>query len=294
MWYNMSVEADGSRAFSVSRTVVPQLHIVAGNIPPSSRINVRFVGLDNHGKTARGYFAMARICERCGKELTGRGQYNRRFCSMRCYQGPSPSQVCAQCGKQFITSPCHIRRGIRFCSIECVHEAQRKQGQETLATRYWARVNKTGACWLWTGAKSGGYGNISVNGSTTKAHRISWEWTNGPIPEGMAVLHKCDVRLCVRPDHLFLGSIADNANDMVNKGRQAVGQRHGSKLHPERLLRGEKHQNAKLTNAMVLQIRQMAKDGILHKDIAKRFGVTFSTIWSIVVRKTWKHIADVV
>lgn len=88
--------------------------------------------------------------------------------------------------------------------------------------RVWPKVAKTTTCWLFTGATSSGYGVIGSGGKYGRfvyVHRIIWEWANGPIPDGLCVLHQCDVRNCLRPEHLFLGSKADNAADMKAKGR---------------------------------------------------------------------------
>ena len=72
-----------------------------------------------------------------------------------------------------------------------------------LETRFWAKVNKSTSCWLWTGATSAdGYGHIKVEGRTIKAHRISYEWAVGPIPDGLDIDHLCRVRNCVNPEHL--------------------------------------------------------------------------------------------
>ena len=92
-----------------------------------------------------------------------------------------------------------------------------------LSVRFWDKVQKTETCWLWYGATDpDGYASFKnpSKGYMDKAARISWELANGTIPEGLFVLHTCDNRLCVRPDHLFLGTQLDNIKDMVSKGRQ--------------------------------------------------------------------------
>lgn len=95
----------------------------------------------------------------------------------------------------------------------------------------WKHVKKTETCWLWTGAKTiSGYGCMRVNGENIVAHRVSWEILNGDIPNGLCVLHKCDVRPCIRPDHLFLGTRGDNARDAMSKGRHVFFGRRNEKL----------------------------------------------------------------
>lgn len=88
---------------------------------------------------------------------------------------------------------------------------------------FWERVDKTSGCWLWTGAKStnGGYGYFIYGrgGQKLRAHRVAWEMTHGPIPEGWVVMHLCDNPLCVNPDHLEVGTQADNVLDMRIKDR---------------------------------------------------------------------------
>jgi hypothetical protein len=100
----------------------------------------------------------------------------------------------------------------------------------SLTERFWAKVEKTDECWLWTGALVTGYGQIAVSdGQRATAHRLSWEWENGPIPEGLQVNHHCDMRACVRPSHLYLGTQEQNMRDKMERGRWKGG--HGQETH---------------------------------------------------------------
>lgn len=101
-----------------------------------------------------------------------------------------------------------------------------------IAERFWSKVNKTDSCWLWTAGQQGwGYGQFSFMGKPIAAHRFSWHLAFGKIPRRLFVCHHCDVRLCVRPDHLFLGTAAENNWDMKIKGRAG----RYADIHPERL-----------------------------------------------------------
>jgi hypothetical protein len=99
--------------------------------------------------------------------------------------------------------------------------------------RYWSKVDKSGACWLWTGSKNQqGYGLFVLNQRTQVTHRVSYEWSNGAIPDGLLVLHQCDVPSCVNPAHLFTGTQSDNMNDMYRKKRHKGGD--PPTCHPDR------------------------------------------------------------
>jgi hypothetical protein len=131
-------------------------------------------------------------------------------------------------------------------------------------------------CILWTGSMSDtGYGRICrrINGKqvSTRAHRVVWEKIHGPIPEGMCVCHKCDVRACVNPDHLFLGTKADNNHDMKQKGRY-------------RILHGEDHPNHKITSNDAKTIRQSRAS---QRALSKRFGISKSEIGRIRKGLSW-------
>ncbi len=117
------------------------------------------------------------------------------------------------------------------------------------------------------------------------AHRFSWALHFGPIPAGAHVLHHCDTRLCVRPEHLFLGTHSDNMRDMVSKGR-AIHQ-----TNPERLVRGERLWKAKLTDERVRQIRQRHQNGERVSALAVEYGVHWSTLYKMLNREIWQHVS---
>lgn len=134
-------------------------------------------------------------------------------------------------------------------------------------------------CIEWTAYRQPrGYGAISVGAKQELAHRVSWMLHNGPIPSGMHVLHKCDNQPCVNPEHLFIGTHADNMRDRSAKGRAYTG-KHG----------GDLSGTAKLTWPEVRSIRALAKGGQNHHALAPRFGVKPGTILSIIRHKTWKE-----
>ncbi len=136
-------------------------------------------------------------------------------------------------------------------------------------------------CWLWTSAKYGNerYGVFRLDNRNQGAHRASWQLYNGDIPSGLCVLHKCDVGLCVNPEHLFLGTQTDNVHDMMNKGRQNFG--HGG--HHNNHAYGENSGVCKLPWNSVLKIRTRYKHGEHNKAaLAREFCIGESQIRRIV------------
>lgn len=136
---------------------------------------------------------------------------------------------------------------------------------------YGREAPETG-CIVFTGTLfDTGYGSICINYRTLSAHRLAWEIENGPIPNGLSVLHRCDNRACINPAHLFLGTQADNMRDMSEKGRSS---------------RGEKNAKAKLTEA---QVRVIREDGRSHRAIAADYGVAKTTVGDIKRGRIWRH-----
>lgn len=144
----------------------------------------------------------------------------------------------------------------------------------------YATPGKPDDCWLWQGyTEKNGYGRARFRGKRYAAHRLGWELHFGPIPEGMNVLHKCDVRNCINPQHWFLGTAKDNMQDKMSKGR-------GKGMFKK----GETHPNTKINKTVVIDIRKQFSQGQKVTAIAKRLGISYSIVWHIVHYHSWTHI----
>lgn len=149
---------------------------------------------------------------------------------------------------------------------------------ENFPKRFWEKVNKTDACWIWTASiQCKGYGTIGRGGRARRmigAHKASWILHYGPIPKRLCVLHHCDCRRCVRPDHLWLGTQIDNLMDMRQKGRYA----HGNMIP-----------NALLTPETAEQIRADYIPGVVTmQSLANRHGIGLTTVFKVIHKQTWK------
>ena len=155
--------------------------------------------------------------------------------------------------------------------------ARRSRDELISAIASRCQTNDSG-CMIWSGAKnSSGYGRISAFGKVMTTHRVSYLLHKGEIPESVCVCHTCDNRLCVNPDHLWLGSQSENLKDAVKKGRM---------YRPD--TRGFRNGNTKLTTKDVSQIRILVAAGDLKYIVAKKFNVSPSTVTNLINFNTWK------
>jgi hypothetical protein len=187
---------------------------------------------------------------------------------------------CTGCAQRFLRYPSCIPSN-PFCTLRCYRE----WCERTAIEHFWAQVQKTENCWLWTGISMPGkwkYGRLKFR---TKgqivyfAHQASWVIAYDVIPRGQDVLHHCDMPPCVRPEHLFLGNNKENAQDAIAKGRFV--------FLPRRT--GESVGMAKLTWTQIDEIRLMFQKGMTQKTIAQHVNMHPSTISYIVRYKTWKE-----
>lgn len=211
----------------------------------------------------------AKPCQRCGILFTPTQARHIR-CSARCNQPIKRfPKVCLFCQKPYLAE----KLKSRFCSQSCAGRS--KAWQYPAEERFWQGIDRTGECWIWIRHRhQDGYGLFRVAGKSMKVARYAWELFRGPIPDGLWVLHHCDNPPCCNPEHLFLGTHADNMADMKQKNR---GHR------PQ----GEASSFSKLVEAEVVAIRLDPRPA---PQIAQSYNVAACTVWDIKARRTWKHI----
>jgi hypothetical protein len=199
-------------------------------------------------------------------------------------------EICKKCGKNYSVE--QWRKPSSYCSNDCkrkqastwllntsfnIGKANEQQKLDRLKQNFDKFVNRKSDCWDWTGRIEKGYPKLSCRKGlgANFGHRASWIIYYGEIPPGKSVLHKCDNPKCTNPDHLFLGTNADNINDMLIKQRNPKGSKVGT---------------AKLNESNVLEIKKKLACGEKLVDIAKKYCVTIQAISMIKRNKNWKHI----
>lgn len=192
-------------------------------------------------------------------------------------------QTCSECSRSVLARGLcglHYQRQYRNGDPNKVVSAHGMTADERL--RFYGWTETSAGCWEWGGGRlqrGMGYGRVSWMSKSVTAHRLAYETWVGPIPEGLIVRHKCDNPPCINPEHLEIGTPADNARDMIERGRKVV-------------TRGEGFKSTKLTESQVRAIRKLYSEGVSQMDLAEQFGVTNKNISLIVLGKTWRHILD--
>lgn len=186
------------------------------------------------------------------------------------------AKVCATCEKTFHVHPSRAaHRPCRFCSTRCDPQG-RKLFDDVFLAGFWnsIAVGDPDRCWPWKRSiNSHGYGHLSVMGTEFMSHRCAWVLSNGCMGAEDCVLHRCDNRRCCNPAHLFLGSKADNSEDMVSKGRS---------------LCGERNKASKLTTHNVTEIRNSDEP---YAQLSRKFGVSEHHIYKIKSGLRWSFDA---
>lgn len=180
---------------------------------------------------------------------------------------------CIICNKEFSVKQ-HLKGNAKYCSRKCTGISQQNTKEHI-----WSLIDKKGPdeCWPWLGwAYKNGYGGIRIQGKDYLPHRLAYELVNGIIPNGLLVRHTCDNPPCCNPSHLLIGTAQDNSMDMVDRNRQAKGERNG---------------RAKLTEKKVKEIKKLYALGKCKQcAIARIYDVNQSTIFRIVNYRIWKNI----
>lgn len=160
----------------------------------------------------------------------------------------------------------------------------KSQIEKTPTERFFESFEKlsTTDCWEWTSYKANfGYGKLRANGREVRAHRFSYEYFVGPIPNGLCVLHKCDNPPCVNPKHLYIGTKRDNARDMIERGRA---------YQPP--TQGEYNSQAKLHDGDIHVIRYLVECGLKQTHVANFLGISKHQVNSIVHKRSWAHVTE--
>lgn len=159
--------------------------------------------------------------------------------------------------------------------------------------RFFEKVETSESCWKWRGSLApNGYGQFFRAVGSRQAHRISWEYEHGEIPEGLHVCHTCDNRRCVRPSHLFLGTRSDNMKDMVIKNRHNTRPGCAAMLKVRRVHHGVNNHECKLSEEQAMIAKVCPRTRGSASRLAESFGVSLTVISDIRAGKRWSHLPE--
>lgn len=222
-----------------------------------------------------------KICtvDGCGEPHVARGYCNRHYQSEWVKPNAEPCIV-DRCGSPAIARglcPRHYTRELKHGDVAFTEVRPPGLSLTEAIAYHTPQGLLDDDCWDWLGGFfSAGYGYFRWEGKSRLAHRYAYIAKHGPIPEGLLVRHSCDRHPCVNPNHLLLGTPADNMQDCVDRGRRP---------------QGEKHAASKVSEDDIREIRRLATSGVSYAELGRRYSMTGRNISSIVTRKTWKHVS---
>ncbi len=186
---------------------------------------------------------------------------------------------CLICEKSFLTNQTEIKRNAgKFCGHSCSMKHRNSLYPGSPIQVFFENItHDDNGCWIYRRLQNTGYGSVSVKGKAIAAHRFSYRELVDAIPKGANVCHKCDIKACVNPEHLFLGTSSDNRQDMIRKGRGNFP-------------RGIRQPHAQLNEEQVSQIKLKLNRGLRQVDIAKEYNVKRNVIGDIKRNKNWYYV----
>lgn len=188
-------------------------------------------------------------------------------------------RICQYCEKDFLALQNEVERGkAKYCSISCGVAFRNKSitlTPQQVFFKNMSKENHPNGCWIYKVGKR--YGKMKIGDKCISAHRFSYEFHKGKIEEKMVICHTCDNKLCVNPNHLFIGTQKDNIQDMLSKDRAN---------RPK----GSRHHWSQLNEKQVLEIKERLYKYEGVTQLAKEFGVSHCVVEQIRIRKSWKHI----
>ena len=193
-------------------------------------------------------------------------------------QPPRGARIAHRCGHRACVNPAHLTLASTCSRGEPqAHDPRPIVLAADDIERFWSKVDTSSkdGCWLWTATLTHGYGSFWLAGTNARAHRVAYTLAHGTIPDDLCVCHRCDNPRCVNPEHLFLGTNAENQADKVAKQRHSRGESHGA---------------ARMTFEDAVEIRRLAARGVKRTAIATRFKVSRAVVHAVLANRIWNPL----
>lgn len=188
-------------------------------------------------------------------------------------------RICQYCKKEFMAFQSDVNKGKgKYCSISCGVAFRNKSKAISSQQVFFKNISHEShekGCWIYTVGTR--YGKIKIGKKHSSAHRYSYEIHYGKIFDEKVICHTCDIKLCVNPEHLFIGTQKDNIQDMLSKER-------------DNRPKGSRNHFSKVTEEQVIGIKELLKKGFGVKEVSEIYKVAYSLIAQIKYGKSWKHI----